>query len=161
MGVYDNRGWPWADNRNIRHRSSSGYNYGLRWQCVEFVKRYYADALGHEMPDTYGHAISFFDPSVADGEINQQRGLQQHTNPSAAQPAPGDLLVFDAWILNPYGHVAIISARGEDWVEIVQQNAWPVRKRLPLTSSQGGTWQIEHERVMGWLRQYRKVSDQG
>lgn len=56
-------------NTRERRRSSDGYNYGLAYQCVEFVKRYYFDALGHRMPDTWGHAKDFFDREVFDGEV--------------------------------------------------------------------------------------------
>ncbi|SUD83261.1 Uncharacterised protein [Stutzerimonas stutzeri] len=51
--------------------SKDGYNLGLRYQCVEFVKRYYFERHGHRMPDTYGHAKSFFDPSLGDGALNE------------------------------------------------------------------------------------------
>ncbi|AFZ68540.1 eCIS core domain-containing protein [Deinococcus peraridilitoris] len=50
-----------------RHYSTDGkaYDYGLKWQCVEFVRRYYYDRFGHAFT-TKGHAHSYFSPHVAD-----------------------------------------------------------------------------------------------
>ena len=45
------------ENRNV---TKDGYNLGLRWQCVEFVKRFYLKFFNHKMPDSYGHAKDFF-----------------------------------------------------------------------------------------------------
>src|SRR5206468_12421959 len=65
-----------------RNYSADGYYYGQRWQCVEFVKRFYDQAKGHKMPEVMGHARSFFDESLSDGALNPRRGLQQFRNGS-------------------------------------------------------------------------------
>ena len=75
--VYFNGGVGHTDGRNL---ASDGYNLGIKYQCVEFVKRYYYKALKHKMPDSYGNAIDFFDKKLKDGEINKQRNtiIQQN-----------------------------------------------------------------------------------
>ena len=35
-----------------RNKSEDGYNLGLKYQCVEFVKRYYYMHFKHKMPDS-------------------------------------------------------------------------------------------------------------
>jgi len=40
---------------------------GLKWQCVEFVRRYYYIALGKHIQDT-GDAKTWHKPDVKDGE---------------------------------------------------------------------------------------------
>ncbi|HEY8366311.1 MAG TPA: CHAP domain-containing protein, partial [Bacteroidia bacterium] len=77
-----------------RNVAPDGYNLGLKYQCVEFVKRYYYQHFKHKMPDSYGHAKDFFDPKVKDGELNKRRNLIQYTNSSKSKPKVGDLLVF-------------------------------------------------------------------
>ena len=137
-----------------RHLAPDGYNLGLKFQCVEFVKRYYYERLHHRMPDAYGHAKSFFAPDLPDGATNQQRGLLQFTNGSATQPRPDDLPVFGPSLLNRFGHVAIISSVTDSDVEIVQQNPGPFRpsrETIPLRH-ENGRWRLEHPRVLGWLR---------
>lgn len=83
VAIYYNGGVNQSRGRNT---SVDGYNLGIRHQCVEFVKRYYFERFGHRMPDSYGHARSFFDPSLADGELNARRGLLQFRNGTGALP---------------------------------------------------------------------------
>ena len=47
-------------NVSGRNTTADGYNLGLKYQCVEFVKRYYYENLNHKMPNSYGHAKDFF-----------------------------------------------------------------------------------------------------
>ena len=143
-----------VDHSSGRSTAPDGYNYGLKHQCVEFVKRYYHQRLGHRMPDSYGHAKDFYDPAVADGGYNRRRGLTQHANGGSAKPRVGDLLVFGPSVFNRYGHVAIVSAVDGNAVEIIQQNAGPFgasRERLAITSTDA-RWSYASARVLGWLR---------
>lgn len=149
--VYYNGGIDHVEGRNV----SNDYNIGLRYQCVEFVKRYYLEYYNHEMPESYGHAKSFFDASVFDGDKNTQRDLLQYTNPSKTKPQIGDLIVMDGTILNPYGHVAIISDVMENKAEIIQQNPGPhapSREVLKMKLTKDNKWKIEQSSVLGWLR---------
>jgi surface antigen len=145
--VYDNAGMGNVSGRNV----VDGYNVGLRYQCVEFVKRYYLERYDHRMPNSYGHAKDLFDRTVADGAVNEDRGLVQFTNPSSAMPIAGDLVVLDGWPGNPYGHVAIVSKVADGEVEIVQQNTGSTRGTYDL-DHMDGKWRIDSKRVLGWLR---------
>lgn len=151
VSVYYNGGVGNVSGRHV----IEGYNLGLKYQCVEFVKRYYFEFYHHKMPDTYGHAKDFFDAAVIDGGQNAKRDLVQYTNPSFSQPQPGDLLVMGPTLSNPYGHVAIISKVQIDSIEIIQQNPGPFsdsRKIMELNKTPDDTWRIENGRVLGWLR---------
>ncbi len=137
-----------------RNVASDGYNIGLKYQCVEFVKRYYYEYLKHKMPDSYGHAKDFFDKSIDDGKINPKRDLIQFTNPSADKPKENDLIVFGATNFNPYGHVAIISKVDDNKIEIIQQNPGPnapsrVQYKLIYKDNK---WKLNNEKTLGWLR---------
>lgn len=151
VAIYYNGGVNTVQGRNL---SQDNYNLGLRYQCVEFVKRYYFERHGHRMPDTYGHAKDFFDPTLSDGSLNAKRAMLQFGNGSAEQPQAEDLLVFAPSLLNRYGHVAIIASVGSDALQIAQQNPGPLgssREDLGLTQHEG-RWYIESSRVLGWLR---------
>ena len=137
-----------------RNRTADGYNVGIRYQCVEFVKRYLLERQGHRMPDAYGHARDFYDPRLPDGGWNARRAMVQHANGGAAKPAKGDLVVFGPWLFNRYGHVAIVASVSGHAVEIAQQNPGPwgrTRVGYPLACREN-RWFIEHRRVLGWLR---------
>lgn len=147
---------------NGRHLSNDGYNFGLRFQCVEFVKRYYFQHLGHRMPNTWGHAKDFYDPSISNGQINPSRALIQFQNGAGASPQVNDLIIFGPSKTNAFGHVAIVSKVGKANVEITQQNPGPQGKSritLPLTSK-NDIPEVKHDRVLGWLRLPNKTSPQ-
>lgn len=150
--VYYNGGVGNVVERNL---AEDGYNLGLKYQCVEFVKRYYYEHLNHKMPDSYGHAKDFFDISLSDGQMNAKRDLIQFSNSSDSIPKINDLVVFSGTILNRYGHVAIISNVTNNKIEIIQQNPGPFgisREEIDLVN-ENGKWKIENEDILGWLRE--------
>lgn len=134
-----------------RNVAKNGYNLGLKYQCVEFVKRYYYEFYKHKMPNTYGNAIDFFNPMLKDGEMNNDRNLMQYANPSKVMPKVGDLVVFDKTTFNSYGHVAIVSMVENNQIEVIQQNTGSSRSTFPLQLN-GENWFIDNDRVLGWLR---------
>lgn len=140
---------------NVEERNTvDGYNLGLKYQCVEFVKRYYYEYYKHKMPDTYGHAKSFFLQDLKDGAINPQRNLRQYTNPGGSKPRVGDVVVMKGTVFNEYGHVAIISEVEQSRIQIIQQNPGPFtssREWFELTT-ENGLWRIKNDLIMGWLR---------
>ena len=148
--VYYNGG---VDNVTGRNTTADGYNLGLKYQCVEFVKRYYYEHLKHKMPNSYGHAKDFFDNTLKDGQKNKKRGLNQYANPSDTKPKVDDLLIFDGSKFNKYGHVAIVSKVTENEIEIIQQNPGPYSKSREFFAldNKDGKWEIKNKRIMGWL----------
>jgi surface antigen len=151
VAVYYNGAVESVEGRNT---ADDGYNIGLKYQCVEFVKRYYYEHFDHKMPDSYGHAKDFFDFNVKDGGINTRRGLTQYKNPGPVLPQKGDILVFKGTIFNRYGHVAIVSNVTEARIEIIQQNPGQFgnsREQFGLVKQDEKHF-IENSRVLGWLR---------
>lgn len=130
--------------------SSDGYYYGNKWQCVEYVKRYYYLVKDHRMPDVMGNAKDFFDPHTPQGKLNQRRGLVQYRNGGEVKPQIDDLVVFTN---SKYGHVAIITSVSSDTVEIIQQNvvAMP-RQNLKLQVKAGHYYIGNGKQPAGWLR---------
>lgn len=143
-----------VDNVVGRNTTKDGYNLGLKYQCVEFVKRYYYEHLDHKMPDSYGHAKDFYDNTLKDGQKNTKRNLIQYTNPSKTKPKVDDLLIFDITSFNQYGHVAIVSDVSGNTIEKIQQNPGPVSSSRELfdLDNHDGYWRIDNDRILGWLR---------
>lgn len=141
-------------NMKGRNLAPDGYNMGMKYQCVEFVKRYYYQKYGHKMPDSYGNAVDFFDPLLPDGAMNKKRGLHQYRHPGKYKPKTGDLLIYDSTSFNKYGHVAIVSDVNVVTLEIIQQNPGPMapsKQKFTLIKSKGN-WVIGNDRILGWLR---------
>lgn len=133
-----------------KHYAQDGYYYGQKWQCVEFIKRFFHDAKQHNMPDGMGHAKSFFDQSLPDGAMNAHRGLVQFRNGSPHGPQPDDLLVFTD---TKYGHVGIVTQVSPDSLEIIQQNILAgSRRRLTLLATNGHYFVTAPRTPAGWLR---------
>ncbi len=133
-----------------KHYAQDGYYYGQKWQCVEFIKRFFHDVKHHNMPDGMGHAKSFFDPSLPDGALNTRRGLVQYRNGSLHVPQPEDLLVFTD---TKYGHVAIVTQVSADSVELIQQNILAgTRRRFALAATNGHYFITAPRIPAGWLR---------
>jgi hypothetical protein len=149
--IYDNGA---VRNTFGRNRTPDGYNLGLKYQCVEFVKRFYYKHFNHKMPDSYGHARDFFNASIPSGHINKARNLLQYKNGDTYPPKVNDIIVFGPSKYNSFGHVAIISKVKGGSVQIVQQNPGPgnpSRESFPLMTD-GQTWRVSHPEIVGWLR---------
>lgn len=132
------------------HYSPDNYYFGIKWQCVEFVRRFYKNVKKHEMPEKQGDAKDYFDASLDDGCLNLQRGLVQYRNGSLIKPAVDDLIVC---LDGRYGHVAVITRVADDFLEVANQNIFgKTRHRLPLENRQGRYFVVAPMDVGGWLR---------
>jgi hypothetical protein len=139
-------------NTHGRNLSYDGYNLGLKYQCVEFVKRYYYEYYNHKMPNASGNARDFFNKKLDDRAYNEKRGLMQYRNVREYAPHVGDLLVYDSYGGNPFGHVAIIVEVGQNHVVIAQQNiGTSSREKLKLVNYNGYYTIAEYD-ILGWLR---------
>jgi hypothetical protein len=145
--VYDNG--PIASLSHGHSYAADGTYFGRKWQPTEFVVRYLYRARGHVMPVGQGSPVSFFDDETPQGALNEKRGLLQFRQGGAERPRKGDLLVFG----DPGGggQVAIVAEVGDDFIEIVQQDASPPRLRLPMRID-GGYWVRSPAPTLGWLR---------
>jgi len=148
VAVYDNG--PDFTAIHGKNYSPDGYYYGCKWQCVEYVKRYYYLKKKHCMPDLFGNARDFFDPAISQGKINYLRGLIQYRNGGDMKPHVEDLLVFTR---AKYGHVAIVTAVESDYIEIIQQNvASGTRQKIKLEMRNGRYYLGNGKEPAAWLR---------
>ncbi len=139
--IYFNNG----DTGNLgRNYSKDGYDYGLKWQCVEFIRRYYYDALGISF-SARGHAQDYF----LDAESH---GLTAFVNENTEKPQRNDLFVAH---YGGTGHIAVISEVTDTTVKIAQQNygmqplmTYPL---LKIVKNGKTYWKIDHP-MYGWCR---------
>lgn len=127
--------------------------YGLQYQCVEYVRRFYHLVKGIETREGKmemrwnGNANTYFKTAA-------EKGLDAFKNGGPVPPRPEDILAFQG---GPYGHVAIITVVADDHIEFVEQNFSPTGSgRLSYNSA---TNRVEDRRaggevftVEGWLR---------
>jgi surface antigen len=116
------KGVPARSNLNYPYGSCGGRSvYGLQYQCVEYVRRFYHLVKGIETREGMmekhwgGDAGTYFKAAAG-------KGLDAFENGGTSPPLPDDVLVFRG---GPYGHVAIITAVADDHIEFVEQNFSP------------------------------------
>lgn len=142
--------------QNVKGRNitETGYNLGLKYQCVEFVKRYYYEYNYHEMPYSYGHARQFYNKLLNyDYRVyNNKRDLYQYKNGNIFKPQVGDILIFDSDKYNHYGHIGIISEVSDYHVEVIQQNYGKDTRTSFRLALMDNKYHIANRYALGWLR---------
>ncbi len=129
-------------------------SYGLRWECPEYVNRFYALALHISDGIAGGDAITYFTNAVAKSLTVLGSGC------STVPPQPDDILVFD----HPHaesGHVAIITSVATDddictnpdahgSVRVIEQNnsATGVGTLTLTCNLQTGAWSLSTYRSL-------------
>src|SRR5262249_3139155 len=97
---------------------SNAYNpdgTGLEWQCVEFVRRYYAKVYGAPVSKSnLGNADQWYANYA-------QLGLARFANGSSTGPQIGDIIT-SAGPSGSNGHVAIVSSVSANQACVVMQN---------------------------------------
>jgi surface antigen len=122
---------------------------GVKWQCVEYVNRYYVQALGHQNLKGTGNANNYFGSAAS-------KGLVAYSNTNATPPAVNDMLTSSG---GSYGHIAIVREVGPNYVKVIHQNwtnsSLDNSKTLSMSYSNGkytvGGFSAGYP-VQGWLR---------
>lgn len=146
--VYNN-GPDYSKSHGKHFTKNDSFYYGKKWQCVEFIKRYYYEHFHFIMPDGMGYAKDFFNSGLGHGKLNKQRGLLQFQNNGDEPPAVNDILVFGG----KYGHVAIVTHVADSEIEVVQQNIYLTPREKFTLKFENGRYTIgEKKKPNGWLR---------
>jgi len=130
---------------------SNGANTGTgdgKYQCVEYVKRFYKEAMKVDH-NWKGDAVTYYTEA-------EEKGLIRYPNDNPVAPKPNDILVFGLSDSNGWGHVAIITEVGNDYVKIIEQNARrnDAYAKLTLEKDDLGNYSISGRKqpVEGWCR---------
>jgi len=90
--------------------------YGYQFQCVEYVNRFYVQALGHKNMKGGGNANQYFSTASS-------KGLVAYKNGGTTPPQMGDIICSNGnGAKNNYGHVAIVRQVLPDSIRVIQQN---------------------------------------
>jgi hypothetical protein len=123
--------------------------YGLQYQCVEYIKRFYAEALSVDTSQWRLNAVDFFDQAPSLALISFGNG--ESTSP----PAANDIIVFGSTRNNSYGHVAVVAAVSPDFITCIEQNWSSTGTNTLGLLYQNGFYTIQPRgfyRILGWLR---------
>jgi hypothetical protein len=147
IAIYDN---PEVEYRDPYHRGRKGglYEgivYGLKYECVEFARRYYIKVFGVTFDDV-NNAEDIFKLRNAIDIRTKKKIPFLHINSLTEQPQPGDLLIWKrSKPYSEYGHVAIvIQSNSPSMATIAEQNE----------DTPNGIRRVNIHRpgIMGWMR---------
>lgn len=125
---------------------------GIKWQCVEYVRRYYLLVYGLDLASKHrgdADANTWYDNAA-------KMGLSRYANGGSIKPQVGDILVSDG---GDCGHIAIVRSVLSNQICTIQQNfsndSNDGERYLELNIS-GGKYTVgdfgSSYPVRGWLR---------
>ena len=119
--------------------------YGLKFQCVELVQRYYWEHVGR---NTGSGSPSWGIASAYQAWEHHPPEYTAYPNGGGSTPQPGDILVWRAeGRYVPHGHVAVVVQVLGDRVVFVQQNS----KEGGVSGRAWVNGWIDDEYLYGWL----------
>ena len=98
-------------NGNINYVGPYG-TYGYQFQCVEYVNRFYVQALKHKNMRGGGNANNYYSTASS-------KGLVAYKNGGTVSPKMGDIICSNG---GSYGHVAIVRQVTSNCIYVIQQN---------------------------------------
>ena len=143
-------------NKNINKQKLNYLNgvfTGIRWQCVEFARRYLIINYGITFKEiTNAHEI-FKLNNFRNLLTNKSQQINKHSNGCKILPKVGSLLIWNALVdENATGHVAIITkVNSPNYIEVCEQN-WHIDKlnrRIKTTYKNG--FYIRDKYIIGWI----------
>lgn len=149
QGVTIHNNGPLVQDTYGKSLAEDGYVYGWKYQCVEFIKRYYDLRYHHRMPDGQGNALDLWSKTVPDGGLNRSRGLIQFNVPSTYQPKADDILIYH---FPPHGHVSLVMRVSGDTVFTLQQNVPESTRDTLFILNLSSKNRLSDPRIVGWLR---------
>jgi hypothetical protein len=140
---------------------------GIKWQCVEYARRWLLINTGAVYGDV-DIAADIWDriDYLTDVKTNQQIPLENRLNGSTQAPQVGDLLIY-AKAFNGTGHVAVVTGMDVDkgLVEVSEQNfnneSWPddYARKITLIKNYENYWLLDGY-LLGWKHAVTNSSGQ-
>jgi len=141
----------------LEPNSWNGIYTGIKWQCVEYARRWLLINTGAVYGDV-DIAADIWDKidHLTDVKTKKQIPLEARLNGSTQAPEVGDLLIY-AKALYGTGHVAVVTDRDvkNGLIEVSEQNfnneSWPddYARKIKLIKKGGNYWLLDGY-LLGW-----------
>lgn len=164
---YDNNPEETSDDYE-RSNFSNGIYTGMKWQCVEFARRYWISVFGIVLPPVSWAAHIFGMPAASRLGDYWIVPLKSFPNKGTEAPRKGDLLIYGSTPNQRVGHVAVIVEVLPNSVRVGEQNndndqlwkggSWADEIPMAVVPNEQGeaTYTITHEdpdlETSGWVR---------
>lgn len=145
--IYSNGSPKYVSNSyNYSTYNGKSYRTGMKWQCVEFARRYYLLRYGRFLSYT-GNANTWWSNGA---------GLKKYKQGGTIPPRAGDIICSNS---GSFGHLAVVRSVGTGYITISQQNFFEdsrdVSYRLSLVKTSTGRYYVAAQggyAWAGWLR---------
>jgi len=150
----------YANNNSNKNNYINNIYTGLKWQCVEFARRYLI--INYNITfDSIDNAYNIFDlPYFISLKNNMMIKINKYVNGSKTPPMKDSLLIWNRYYKNT-GHVAIITNIDNDIITIAEQNynnnSWNgnnYSRKLKIVFNNG--YYIMNNNILGWIN-YDKI----
>jgi hypothetical protein len=131
---------------------------GYKWQCVEFARRWLLLRKTCIFRNIGSAADAWQELSsierVTDGK---KFPLIAHANGSSILPKKDSILIYPRCRDLPFGHIAIITDVGRDYIRIAEQNyrfhRWSgnYARQISMKFQDGGFHLRDHYKINGWM----------
>ncbi|KAG5501535.1 hypothetical protein JKF63_03364 [Porcisia hertigi] len=101
---------------------ASNVFYGFKYQCVEFARRWMLERKGLMLPDVNWACNIFELNKVRDAATGEDFAVLRVRNGTETKPETDALIIYPSTDESPTGHVGVITAVGDDYVCIADQN---------------------------------------
>lgn len=133
-----------------------GVYTGIKWQCVEYARRWLLVNRGEVYGDVKIAADIWALPYVTRVKDKKKFRMVNYVNGSRTKPVAGDLLIYAKAYLNT-GHVAVIAAvkTRSKTIDILEENyrnmKWPghYARRIHYILRKGHYWILDPY-ILGW-----------
>ena len=142
-------------NNYVNNIYANNIYTGLKWQCVEFARRYLI--INYNITfDSIDNAYNIFDlPYFISLKNNMIIPIRKYVNGSKTPPMKDSLLIWNS-DHKKTGHVAIITNINNDMITIAEQNynnnSWNgnnYSRKLKIVFDNG--YYIKSNNILGWI----------
>lgn len=136
-----------------------GINLGLKWQSIEYARRYTILRKGATFSDVDTASELWTNITNVERVLdNKQYSLKQYPNGSPTAPAVGSYLVYPIQNNLPFGHVAVVVGVTNRAIQVAEQNFnfnyWTeyYAREIPLSFREGLFHVEDSYQIYGWLQ---------
>jgi glutathionylspermidine amidase/synthetase len=162
VGVASSNVPAYSNGNDTYYSGEDSYLYGvymgLKWQCVEYARRWTFLRKGATFQSVEGANNMWTElKNVERASDKQKFPLRHHANGSPTPPMNESYLIYPVQKDMPYGHVAVIVEVLPHAIRVAEQNFyfyyWPQNyaREIPLVQKNGRYFIQDTYEVYGWI----------
>ncbi len=142
---------------SMRHNSLYGVYMGMKWQCVEYARRWLFIRKGCTFKDVDMASDMWYQLSYVERVVDGRHfPLKRYPNGSPTPPKKDSFIIYKQNSVFPVGHVAVIVDVVPGYIRIAEQNyyfdywRYDYARQISLIF-QNGYYYINDDRIYGWM----------